>query len=125
MYHLYHSEITDHYKRPRYTVPLASYTVQNVGTNVSCGDKVFFGCLIENGIVEEVCLQAQGCVITVATASLLAQFIVKKTIVELRLLTPDIVQSLIKLPLGPVRLKCALLPFDTIMQGLQMIDIQQ
>lgn len=59
-----------------------------------------------------------GCVISQATASLLTEHVRGMKIEAIQAITAETVLDLIGMELGPIRLKCALLPLDALKQAL-------
>lgn len=110
--------LRDHYASPRNKGMLASPSFLSEQYNPSCGDKVQFSGLIRNSIVEQLMFEGQGCVISVATASLLTTVALGKSISDILSYDATFIQDLICLQLGPVRLKCALLSLTALQQGL-------
>lgn len=115
---VYQAQLLDHYRNPRNKGLLSHATFATDEFNPSCGDRVTLSGVIENGRVKELGFQGAGCVISQATASILYEYALGKTCDELKTLTGDVVQQLIGVPLGPVRLKCALLPLEALQKGI-------
>ena len=67
----------------------------------------------------DIMLQGTGCVVSQATASLLTQAVKGKVLDEITLLDKQSIMLLIGIELGPVRLKCALLPLQALHEGIQ------
>ena len=115
---LYQEQIIDHYKTPQNCGDLANANVAVVGNNPLCGDVISIKLKIANGTLERMRYLAQGCAISIASASLLSEAINgEKTsnIKELRL--KDII-NLLGIELGLSRVKCALLPLETLLRGI-------
>ena len=115
---LYQAQLLAHYKNPLNNVLLQEYTFEHVAFNHLCGDQATVRLLLVNHIVKGISIQAKGCVISVATASLFSGYIKEKSCCDLKNMGSGLVLDMIGIPLGPVRIKCALLSFDVIMQGL-------
>lgn len=134
---LYRDILIDHYKYPRGNRSVKSPDIENEGQNPLCGDSLMMQARIENGRIEDIGIKCTGCAICSASSSMLADIIKGKSIAEVRELTA-IVKSLIKgdekygsngFDLGdlealegvrkfPVRIKCALLSWTTLSDGL-------
>lgn len=115
---LYQAQLLAHYKNPLNNVLLQEYTFEHVTFNHLCGDQATVRLLLVNHTVKGISIQAKGCVISVATASLFSGYIKEKSCCDLKNMGSGLVLDMIGIPLGPVRIKCALLSFDVIMQGL-------
>jgi len=115
---IYHELLVEHYRYSPYrgTVNQPSFTINTM--NPSCGDSITMAGVISAGTLEQLLFDGAGCVISQATASLLCQATVGKLLADVeRYDTTDII-ALIGMPLGPTRLKCALLPLDALRAGL-------
>lgn len=116
---LYRHELLDHYRFPRHKGRLVSPDIVSGQHNPSCGDRVSFELKLGDGSIVEVAFDGVGCVISQATASMVAETIQGKSIeFVLQLTTVDII-TLVGIDLGPTRLKCALLSLDALHAGLQ------
>jgi nitrogen fixation NifU-like protein len=83
-------------------------------TNPFCGDEITIELLIEDDRVADIAFSGQGCAISQATASMMAEEILGKSLGELKTWDKERVLDLVGIPLGPVRLKCALLPLKVM-----------
>lgn len=115
---IYALHIQDHYKNPRFSGLLGQHDFQSEESNPSCGDKVLFQGIVHEGYLKDMRFLAQGCVISQATASMLSEFVVGKSVAFIADLTTDDIKNLVKIPLGPVRLKCALLSLQALQKVL-------
>jgi nitrogen fixation protein NifU and related proteins len=133
---LYGEAIMDHYRNPRHRTPVAAPDVESHELNPFCGDEVTLSIkLDEQGRVGAVSSVSQGCSIIQASASMMADLMPGKTLAELRQLstafrslmqgdTPVDADSLGDLPAlqvvrqYPVRVKCALLPWLALDEGI-------
>ena len=115
----YRENILDHYRHPRNKGRLENATHSHEENNPLCGDRVRFDIkLDETGErVSDVRFSGVGCAISKASASMLSDLIVGKTLEEIKALTREDVLDELGLDLGPVRLKCALLPLKVVKAG--------
>jgi nitrogen fixation NifU-like protein len=72
---------------------------------------------VENGIVEDIKFSGRGCAISQASASMLTDEIKGKPLEELKHLDKQAVLDLLGIPLGPTRVKCALLALKVVKGG--------
>jgi nitrogen fixation NifU-like protein len=79
---LYRETVIDHYRRPRHRRRLEAPTVAHHGENTFCGDRVEIGLRIEDGRVAEVGVRGQGCAISQASASMLAELVEGATLAQ-------------------------------------------
>lgn len=137
---LYREIILDHYARPRHTGLLPSPTHRNEGVNPTCGDAIVLELEVEGERVKRVGYSAQGCSISVASASMMAERIQGLSLEEVRELTRafkarmlakgDPPGEVLEVDLGelealdgvrnyPLRIKCALLAWNTLLGILE------
>ncbi len=116
MSELYRQQIIDRSRNPQYGSPLAHPTHQGEGANLSCGDEISWEMEVnETGSIVALAHQTRACAICAASADLLAEHAIGKPYDTLNTITPKDIQRLLgDLPLSPVRLKCALLPLETL-----------
>ena len=116
---LYRELILDHYKHPHNhgTLDPRDFTYED--ENPLCGDKIRIDVrLDENQRVKEVAFIGKGCAISQASASLLTEEIMGKTLDEIKQIgKDDILEMLGGIQLGPTRLKCALLSLKVLKAG--------
>lgn len=115
---LYQAELMDHYRHPRNKGELQSPDFSSGSCNPSCGDSVYIMGNLKNGIVTELRFQGSGCVISQAAASMLTQSSLAKTHEEIMRFDTDYIRALLGIELGPMRIKCALLPLEALQKGL-------
>lgn len=116
---IYQEELMDHYRYPRNKGELESPDFCSELKNPSCGDEVQIKGMMRNGTIETVYFSGKGCVISQATASMVTEACKGKMADEVLLWGVSFIQGLVGISLGPVRLKCALLPLEALQQGLQ------
>lgn len=119
MQSLYKDYLLDHYRHPRNAGILVDANCSSLQENPACGDVVSMTGRLEQGIMCEVKFSAKGCVICVAGASLLSEQITGCTLQEMVALDAQTMITLLGIPLGPTRLKCALLPLYTLHDALK------
>ncbi len=111
----YHENILDHYKNPQNFGLLPNATYIRKEFNPTCGDQFTFSVHVnEQGVVDAVGFDGQGCAISTASASMLSEEIKGKPLTEVLKFNKDFVLALLHVDLGPARLKCALLPLQAI-----------
>ncbi len=118
MDNLYRDFILEHYRNPHNRGFLDPHDLHFADSNPTCGDEMSMTIRLDDGKdrVEEVAFDGRGCAISQASASILTDELPGKTLQELRDLDPrDVVENL-GVPIGPARLKCALLSYK-VLQG--------
>jgi nitrogen fixation NifU-like protein len=118
---LYREHILDHYGNPRNEGTLEHPDLSYKRDNIVCGDVVRLDIQLEDGRVSEVRFQGQGCIISMASASMFTELIQGKTVEELKALEEDDVLEMMGVELGSSRRKCALLPLRVLKEGLNQL----
>ncbi len=116
---LYLDNIIDHGQNPRnFGEPLDPADIDYEDDNPFCGDHLHLTAqLDEDGRVKAVSWEGQGCTISQASASILGEEILGKTLEELRSFSRDDLLELLGIRLSPTRLKCALLSLKVLKAG--------
>ena len=145
---LYREIILDHYRNPRNRGELPVPPAHKVeGFNPLCGDEIVIYLDVDNGTVTDMRIDGQGCSISQSSASMMSAAVKGKTVDEARAMTrafkammsihetsldggdggvpevdPDIqlgdLEALRGVVKFPVRIKCATLSWNTLIQGL-------
>ncbi|MEN4013363.1 MAG: Fe-S cluster assembly sulfur transfer protein SufU [Chloroflexota bacterium] len=116
---LYREIIIERYKEPLYRGALDPHDVSFEDENPLCGDRIRIDLRVdENQRVTEAAFSGHGCAISQASADLLIESVIGKTLEEVKELTKQDVLDMLGIELGPVRLKCALLPLKVIKAGV-------
>lgn len=116
---LYRELIIDRYKNPQYRGSLDPHDYSYEDDNPLCGDHIRIELRVdENNIVTEAVFDGKGCSISQASADLLVESVIGKSVEEAQHLTKEDVLDLLGIELGPVRLKCALLSLKVLKAGV-------
>jgi len=116
---LYRQIIIERYKDPLYRGTLDPHDFSFEDENPLCGDQIRVDVRLDaEGRVADAAFTGHGCAISQASADLLMESIIGKTVDELKLLNRQDVLDLLGIDLGPVRLKCALLPLKVLKAGV-------
>jgi SUF system NifU family Fe-S assembly protein len=136
---MYREIILDHYRSPRGKKPLEHSDITTKGQNPSCGDEISLDVEMTDGVVKDVHVNCHGCAISVASGSMLAETVKGRSFEEVRRIA-EIVRKMLKgeqveIPddLGdidalkgvrqfPVRIKCALLAWVTLIEGMKSYE---
>ena len=146
---LYGESIMDHYRSPRHRPALASSDIESEEFNPFCGDRVILQIKLDDaGRIAQISSRSEGCSIIQATASMMAEALLGKSLEQAaaldhaframmrrEILDGEILdgKSLAQEPatkLGdlvamqvvreyPVRIKCALLPWLALEEGME------
>jgi len=137
---LYREIILDHYKNPRNRGELPEPAISVEGHNPLCGDEITLYLDVADGVIRDVKVSGQGCSISQSSASMMTQAVIGRPIDEVRAvirrfksmmdITEDgpeptdteislgdleALQGVVKFP---VRIKCATLSWNTLIQAL-------
>ncbi|MDN6193609.1 MAG: SUF system NifU family Fe-S cluster assembly protein [Alkalibacterium sp.] len=136
---LYRAVIVDHSKNPRRRGTLDNKTTQIEIKNPTCGDVIEIQLEIKDNKIKDIRFDGSGCTISLASASMMTDSVMGKTLEEALLLSEDF-SSLVqgKDPeheddLGdavmlsgvakfPARIKCATLPWKALEKALTSED---
>ena len=140
---LYREVILDHFKAPKNRGTLANANARADGVNPLCGDTLAMTALIDNGVVTDLKYDGHGCAISQSAASMLTAVVKGRSIEDIRALAEtykgmfgveekgapkpskfqqDDLGDLISLEgvrKYPVRIKCALLSANTLLQAIE------
>ena len=115
---LYQQTLMDHYRYPRNRCTLDRADFKSGLYNPSCGDKIAIEGCIEDGVLIKIAFEGSGCVISQAAASLLTELVCNKLIEDIGALNKEFLPAALGIELGPIRLKCALLPLQALQEGI-------
>lgn len=126
---LYRQVVMEHYRRPRNFGDLPDATHAEGGHNPSCGDQLQLMLRLDGDRIEDARFTAQGCAISVASASLMTGALKGKTVEEAHALIQSFTEMVRSGEAAPelgdlaalrgvhtlhTRVKCATLPWQTL-----------
>jgi nitrogen fixation NifU-like protein len=115
---LYRELIIDRYQNPQYRGILEPNDITFEDENPLCGDHIRIDIRVDgDNRVVEAAFSGQGCAISQASADLLMEDIIGKSLDEVKTMSKEDVLDLLGIQLGPVRLKCALLSLKVLKAG--------
>ena len=137
---LYREIILDHYKSPRNRGTLEPPAVRAEGHNPLCGDEIEVFIAVDDDKVSDIKISGQGCSISQSSASMMSAAVKGKPIAEVRALInrfkhmmsieeegePDTstplgdLEALTGVVKFPVRIKCAVLSWNTLAEALDI-----
>jgi nitrogen fixation protein NifU and related proteins len=118
MDNLYRDFILEHYREPHNRGVLEPHDLHFADSNPTCGDELSMTIKLDGSKerVVDVAHDGRGCAISQASASILTDELRGMTLEELRGIDPREVLEALGVPIGPARLKCALLSYK-VLQG--------
>lgn len=114
---LYREVILDHYQHPHNHGTLVDPDITFEDSNPLCGDKIRVDLKVKDNVVQEVRFSGKGCAISQASASMLTDELVGKSLDEIKKIDKDFVFEMLGIPLSPSRVKCALLSLKVVKAG--------
>jgi nitrogen fixation NifU-like protein len=132
---LYREVVMDHHRHPRGNQPLDHCDVEASGQNPACGDEVTLQLKFTGERISGIGVLSQGCAISTSSGSMLADLLTGLTVAEAEKVAeifklvlhgeeipPAIdlgdLEALTGVRKFPVRIKCALLPWVTLVDAV-------
>jgi nitrogen fixation NifU-like protein len=124
-------QIIELYKHPLNFGKDETADIIKIGMNLSCGDQVSMYIKLKSQnskvktetqklkVIDTITFEGTGCSVSVASASLLTETLKGKTLEEVLNWGAKEIEEMLGVEMGPSRLKCALLPLDTIQEGIR------
>ena len=132
---LYEAVILEHNRHPRhYPENPPGSNHHGHGFNPLCNDEVSLHLKVEDGVIREIGFEGAGCAVSMASASMLTEAVLDKRVDEARALFARVHAMLaedgpadavgkLKVLVGvkdfPMRVKCASLPWHTLIAALE------
>jgi nitrogen fixation protein NifU and related proteins len=118
--------ILDHYENPRHYGALEDATVTQKGGNPGCGDIVtFYLKLDDEGRIEDISFEGEGCTISQAASSMVTEMFHGKTMEDVENMPADVVLEMLGRELAATRLKCAMLGLNTTKEAVRQARRQR
>ena len=115
---MYRELILDHYQNPRNKGVVDPADVDYEEDNPLCGDHIHLTLQTDDdGIVTAVGWEGEGCAISQASASMLYETLLGKSLDEIKQIDKTELLDMLGIPLSPVRIKCALLSLKVLKAG--------
>lgn len=117
---LYRQELLERYRNAPNKRAMIKPDINAEDSNPLCGDHIEIFLRIGNdGKIKEATFEGKGCVISMASASLLLENLIGKTPKEAEEFTREDMLDLIGIKLTPTRVKCATLGLSTLKKGIK------
>ncbi|MBK6662564.1 MAG: SUF system NifU family Fe-S cluster assembly protein [Thermoflexaceae bacterium] len=131
---LYREVIIDHFRKPRNRGTLPAPTQHAEGMNPVCGDEIMLDLDVASGTITALAFTGQGCSISQSSASMMTERVAGRTISEAEQIADAVsamlvdgadpaaeighLEALQGVAKFPVRVKCALLAWKVLREGL-------
>jgi nitrogen fixation protein NifU and related proteins len=118
MDNLYRDFILEHYRNPHNKGHLDPHDLHFADSNPTCGDEMSMTLVLDpaGAAITDVAFDGRGCAISQASASILTDGLRGQSLDEIRAMNPKDLLDELGVPIGPARLKCALLAYK-VLQG--------
>ena len=118
MDNLYRDFILEHYRNPHNKGLLEPHDLHFADSNPTCGDELSMTFVLDSAgeHIADVAFDGRGCAISQASASILTDELRGMSLDEAREMDPKDLLEGLGVPIGPARLKCALLSYK-VLQG--------
>ena len=111
---LYMEQLLDHYQDPRNFGTIPDADLSHEEGNPSCGDQVRIDIKLEGDRIADIKFSGKGCAISQAASSMLTERLLGATLDDIKALDKQDVLEMLGIPIGPMRIKCALLPLKVV-----------
>lgn len=135
---LYKEILLDHYRNPRNKGTLEGFTCAADGSNPLCGDEIRLEVELEDDSIATLRFSGTGCSISQASASMMTEYVLGKTVAEAERAVDDFqrmmiegaapvddfgdIEALVGVAKFPARVKCASLAWKTLRQAIEQPD---
>jgi nitrogen fixation NifU-like protein len=139
---LYRETILDHYHHPRNQGVITNPTTTVEGINPLCGDELTLYLQVQDGKITGVKLNSKGCSINTASGSMMTEAVQGQSLDEAQKMIDSFKNMMLHSPSEdvelpsemedlealqgvkkyPVRIKCALLPWNTLLEGIKNVN---
>ena len=139
---LYRETILDHYHHPRNRGVIDDATAVVEGINPLCGDELTLYVQVDDGKIKDIKLNAKGCSINTASGSMMSEAVLGQSLAEASKTVEAFKEMMLEkrkeevtLPEGmedleslqgvkkyPVRIKCVLLPWNSLLQAIKDVS---
>jgi nitrogen fixation NifU-like protein len=115
----YRELIVERFKTPFYKGELDPHDFSYEDENPLCGDHIRIDINVDDkNVITQAAFSGHGCAISQASADLLLESIIGKSLENVKKISKDDILELLGIELGPVRLKCALLSLKVLKGGI-------
>ncbi len=124
---LYREYLLDHYKNPKNFGELKNPDINKHDNNPLCGDDVEIFAKLDpkKERFSEIKFKGHGCVICMASASILMDELQGKKLKEIQKMQTEDMLKLLGIELTPTRIKCMMLPLVAVKKGIMEYEAKR
>jgi nitrogen fixation protein NifU and related proteins len=119
MNNFYREEIFELYKNPINQGVMENPDLTLTRVNPFCGDEIRIDLKLDKGKLKDIKFSGKGCAISIASSSVLTEFVKNKSVKEIEKISYRDVLKLLKIDVSPSRVSCVSLCLDTLKNGLK------
>lgn len=120
MIDIYKENILEHYKNPKNFGSLVKPTYSGFFNNPLCGDTIIVNVILRKNSIKNIKFRGEGCAISVASSSMLFEYLKGRNIKELRKIDKTFMEKLINVKISEGRIKCLMLPINALNKILKV-----
>lgn len=117
---LYREELMDLIKNPSHKGAISNSTFSHEGNNPMCGDELTMDVLIKDDEIQDIKYSGEACAICFASAEVLSDELIGKSLESITFQTKESLLDLLGITLTTSRVKCAMLPLETLKEGTEI-----
>jgi nitrogen fixation NifU-like protein len=110
--------VLEHFKHPRNRGPLDGANASDEGANPLCGDRIRVQLRLIDGVVVDARFTADACALCIASASVMTDHVRGMSVDDAMHLGIDVIHRTLEGAPPAGRLKCTILPLDTMHRAL-------
>jgi nitrogen fixation NifU-like protein len=123
---LYRDFILEHYRNPHNKGVVDPHDLHFADSNPTCGDELSMTLRLDDAkqTIVDVAFDGQGCAISQASASILTDELRGMSVEAAREMNPKDLLDELGVPIGPARLKCALLSYKVLQGAMRGAEVE-
>ena len=114
----FRAAVLEHFKHPRNRGSLEGANASEEGANPLCGDRIRVQLCLIDGVVAEARFTADACALCIASASVMTDHIRGMSVDDVMGLEISVIHRALEGEPPAGRLKCTILPLDTVQRAL-------
>lgn len=122
---IYKENIIDHYKAPHNNQKMHKCTLSRREFNPLCGDDLTLFLKLGENKIMDASFTGKGCAISQASISMLTDYLKDLPLEDAKSLKREDILGMLGIPIGVVRMKCALLSLKALLKGIQEFELDK